>query len=85
MVIVTFLGAVHWGVAMATPLTSHIAVKLANESFVYSVIPSLVAWPIALMEPGTLGDTKLSTGCVGWPIRGCLNRCRALTEAVVAE
>jgi hypothetical protein len=56
---VTFLGAVHWGLAMATPLTSHIAVRLANESFVYSVIPSLVAWPIALMEPGALGATKV--------------------------
>jgi hypothetical protein len=49
---VTFLGAVHWGVALATPLTSRIAVKIANEAFVYSVIPSLCAWPVALMEPG---------------------------------
>jgi hypothetical protein len=52
VVIVTFLGAVHWGVALATPLTSPIAYQLANAAYVYSVLPSLVAWPVALMEPG---------------------------------
>lgn len=48
----TFLGAVHWGLAMATPLTSPVAYRLANEAFVWSVIPSLMAWPVALMDPG---------------------------------
>jgi hypothetical protein len=53
VIIVTFLGAVHWGVALATPLTSPVALKLANSAYVYSVLPSLVAWPVATMEPGT--------------------------------
>lgn len=51
VVIVTFLGAVHWGVAMAMPLTSPVAYRLANEAFVWSVIPSVMAWPVALMDP----------------------------------
>lgn len=53
VIIVTFLGAVHWGVALATPLTSPIALRMANNAYVYSVLPSLVAWPVATMEPGT--------------------------------
>jgi hypothetical protein len=53
VVIVTFLGAVHWGVAMASPLgATAMGARFANEAYVYSVIPSLVAWPVALMEPG---------------------------------
>jgi len=59
VIIVTFLGAVHWGMAMSSPLTSPIALKLANEAYVYSVIPSLVAWPVALMEPGERGHLYL--------------------------
>ena len=55
VVILTFLGAVHWGVAMASPLTGPLATKLASEAYVYSVIPSLLAWPVALMEPGESG------------------------------
>lgn len=50
--IVTFLGAVHWGVAMSSSLAGPVAARIANEAFVYSVIPSLCAWPVALMEPG---------------------------------
>eukprot|EP00878_Enallax_costatus_P041182 GHUV01047744.1.p1 GENE.GHUV01047744.1~~GHUV01047744.1.p1 ORF type:complete len:170 (-),score=46.35 GHUV01047744.1:199-708(-) len=50
--IVSFLGAVHWGVAMSSSLSGPVAARIANEGFVYSVIPSLCAWPAALMEPG---------------------------------
>lgn len=52
--IVTFLGAVHWGVAMASPLNNPIALRIANEAFVWSVIPSLISCPVALMQPGGL-------------------------------
>lgn len=51
-VIVTFLGAVHWGLAMATPMTSPMAYTLASEAYMWSVTPSLMAWPITLFEPG---------------------------------
>eukprot|EP00882_Tetradesmus_deserticola_P029169 GHRQ01032614.1.p1 GENE.GHRQ01032614.1~~GHRQ01032614.1.p1 ORF type:complete len:134 (-),score=43.92 GHRQ01032614.1:252-653(-) len=52
--IVSFLGAVHWGVAMSSSLgmASAQAAQMANEAFIYSVLPSLAAWPVALMEPG---------------------------------
>jgi hypothetical protein len=59
VVIVTFLGAVHWGLAMATPLTSPVAYRLASEAYVWSVIPSLLAWPVALMDPGEEGGALL--------------------------
>lgn len=82
VVIVTFLGAVHWGVAMATPLTSPIAVRLANEAFVYSVLPSLVAWPVALMDPGgwvapvnkpgATSSQRACHGCVWRRVRACV-------------
>lgn len=63
--IVTFLGAVHWGVAMASPIMGAAAggavgARMANEAYVYSVLPSLVAWPVALMEPGALSGSVLS-------------------------
>jgi hypothetical protein len=52
--IVSFLGAVHWGVAMSSSLgmATAQAAQMANEAFIYSVLPSLAAWPVALMEPG---------------------------------
>eukprot|EP00879_Flechtneria_rotunda_P019705 GHRR01020706.1.p1 GENE.GHRR01020706.1~~GHRR01020706.1.p1 ORF type:complete len:248 (+),score=50.79 GHRR01020706.1:350-1093(+) len=57
--IVSFLGAVHWGVAMSSGLSGLAGSKIANEAFIYSVLPSLAAWPVALMEPGA-GATVLS-------------------------
>lgn len=94
--IVSFLGAVHWGLAMGSALTGPLAARIAAEvsgrgdacrctghlhshllpqpachllrsaqcltlllprctaaqGYAYSVIPALVAWPVALMEPG---------------------------------
>jgi hypothetical protein len=50
--IVSFLGAVHWGVAMSSSLSSPLAVRIANESFIFSVIPAIAATPVPAMEPG---------------------------------
>lgn len=66
VIIVTFLGAVHWGVALATPLTSPIALKMANSAYVYSVLPSLVAWPVATMEPGASHTLQGDVALVIW-------------------
>jgi hypothetical protein len=50
--IVTFLGAVHWGLAMGSPsLASPVMARAARESYLWSVIPSLFAFPLAAMEP----------------------------------
>ena len=47
--ILSFLGALHWGVALASPLpfTTRDGVRL-----VWSVIPALLAWVITMYPPG---------------------------------
>lgn len=46
--ILSFLGAVHWGVALRFP---HASTFARNVDFVYGVTPSLVGWTAALMQP----------------------------------
>ena len=46
-VVLSFLGAVHWGLAMRQPAA-------APVSFVWAVMPSLVAW-VALVMPASAG------------------------------
>lgn len=41
-VIISFLGAIHWGVALS--ITDQLNNKDSNTLFLYSVIPSLLAW-----------------------------------------
>ena len=49
--IVSFLGAVHWGIAMTSVLQGHGAVLAQKERYIWSVFPSLAAWPALMMEP----------------------------------
>lgn len=42
--ILSFLGGIHWGVAM-TPVGGQIAAKLSGERYLWSVLPCLMAWP----------------------------------------
>ena len=51
VVILTFLGAVHWGVAIAS---DRVAKSAAVRMLVWSVVPSLIAWAVLLlgMPPG---------------------------------
>ncbi|CAN8072317.1 unnamed protein product [Agarophyton chilense] len=46
--ILSFLGAVHWGVALRSNTPTSFATKV---DFVYGVTPSLVAWTASLMQP----------------------------------
>lgn len=46
--ILSFLGAVHWGVALRFPHSSSFA---RNVDFVYGVTPSLLGWTASLMQP----------------------------------
>lgn len=50
--IVTFLGAVHWGAAMNSTLSGPRAAHMLRERYVWSVFPSLAAWPALMMETG---------------------------------
>ena len=44
-VILSFLGAVHWGIAMSGPG------GVPNRHYVWSVLPALAAWCFALLPP----------------------------------
>ena len=45
-VIISFIGAVHWGIALADDKLDS---PTTNRLFVYSVIPSLLAWLVLLL------------------------------------
>ena len=61
--ILGFLGALHWGVALASPLpfTSRDGVRL-----VWSVIPALFAWIITLYPPGLAIPALFLALLVAW-------------------
>jgi hypothetical protein len=56
--ILSFLGAVHWGLALAAPDVA------ARARLIGGVIPSLVAW-VALLMPLPVGLTILALGLLG--------------------
>lgn len=57
-VILSFVGALHWAVAMVHPATQN---QPANGVYAWSVMPSLVAWVALLVSP-VLGATLLLGG-----------------------
>jgi hypothetical protein len=57
-VILSFMGAVHWGVAMAG------ADQQKGRYFVASVVPALLAWP-ALLLPHAFALVIVLTGFIG--------------------
>ena len=57
-VILSFMGAVHWGVAMAG------TDQQRSKHFIASVVPALIAWP-ALLLPQSLALLILLTGFIG--------------------
>lgn len=59
-VILSFVGAIHWGVAMGRRNPS-------PEWFYASVMPALVGW-IALLLPGLIGLPLLVAGFIGWRV-----------------
>jgi hypothetical protein len=53
-VIISFIGAVHWGVALTSSLNS-------NRHYLYSVVPALVAWLLQLLPlQGALAGMALT-------------------------
>lgn len=57
-VILSFVGALHWAVAMVHPATQE---QPANGVYAWSVMPSLVAWVALLVSPAA-GTTLLLGG-----------------------
>ncbi|MDD3325641.1 MAG: DUF3429 domain-containing protein [Zoogloea sp.] len=59
-VILSFVGALHWGFAMALPAMPQ---ALRRNCFVWSVVPALLAWPAVMLEPAS-GAPLLVAGFV---------------------
>jgi len=57
-VILSFVGALHWGLAMADP---HMQAATRTRCFVWSVVPALLAWPVLLVGP-VVGTVILMVG-----------------------
>lgn len=60
-VILSFVGALHWGFAMTLQSMS---AKQRLESYGWSVVPALLAWPALLIESATLSGGLLILGFV---------------------
>ena len=59
-VILSFVGALHWGIAMSA---AHLGAALRRRAFIWSVVPALMAWPAA-MQAGPLTLLVLVAGFV---------------------
>lgn len=59
-IILTFIGAVHWGLAMSLPALSE---GQRSVCFAWSVVPALMAWPTFALTP-VLGACLLVMGFV---------------------
>lgn len=47
-IILSFIGALHWGLAMSLP---ELTERQRSTRFVWSVVPALIAWPAVLLSP----------------------------------
>ena len=47
-IILSFIGALHWGLAMSLPELSE---RQRSARFTWSVVPALIAWPVVLFSP----------------------------------
>ena len=56
-VILSFVGALHWAFAMTLP---GLSASKRSESFVWSVVPALLAWPAALLMVAAVRDSFVS-------------------------
>lgn len=59
-VILSFIGALHWGFAMSV---QDMSAKLRRDRFIWSVIPALIAW-LSTLLPMPLGCSLLIVGFV---------------------
>lgn len=75
--ILSFLGGVHWGLAM-TNVGGELGFKMAEQRFLWSVLPCLMAWPtVAMPVPHAAGLQATLLAAVyfvdrSWAKRGLL-------------
>lgn len=60
-VILSFVGALHWGFAMTL---EGLSARQRLESYVWSVVPALLAWPALVIGSAALGSSLLVLGFV---------------------
>lgn len=51
-IILSFIGALHWGLAMSLP---ELTERQRSACFAWSVVPALIAWPAVLFSPTIAG------------------------------
>ena len=56
-VILAFIGALHWGLAMALP---GLAPSRRTACFAWSVVPALIAWAALLLPPSFAGPALIA-------------------------
>jgi hypothetical protein len=76
MVILSFLGGIHWGAAM---LSADLSLKHTKQALIWGVIPSLIAWTATLLEG--FGFALLMAGfIVAWQVDKALYKHYGMPE-----
>ena len=87
--IISFLGAVHWGIALgfskrseAVYLAGHSPAEFETRAFVWGVVPALLAWLIGVFAPAdyALYMLALVLALVWWTDRRMLGPLKAFEE-----
>lgn len=60
-VILSFVGALHWGFAMTL---QGLSAKQRLRAYLWSVVPALLAWPALVIESAAVGSALLISGLV---------------------
>eukprot|EP00873_Tetraselmis_striata_P007419 jgi/Tetstr1/427683/TSEL_017808.t1 len=68
--IATFLGGVHWGMAMAEYGGRALSSKAAGERYLWSVTPSLVAFPAVMLPPAQASIVITGTLAAAYVVDG---------------
>jgi len=66
-IILSFIGALHWGLAMTLP---ELTERQRSAWFVWSVVPALIAWPAVLFSP-LLAAPLLVVGFIAHYLQDC--------------
>ena len=76
-VILSFVGALHWGFAMALP---RLTAPQRTEAFVWSTVPALLAWPASVLA-GSVAIPVLVAGFVAHSVQDLRLALRAELRA----
>ena len=63
--ILSFLGGVHWGLAM-TNVGGTLAAQMGEQRYLWSVLPCLMAWPTVAMPVPQAAGIQVGVGPLAW-------------------